>query len=46
VIEPSKPVLPLPATLALAVLTGLIFLLGLYPTPLWNAIVAATSALG
>jgi NADH-quinone oxidoreductase subunit N len=46
VIEPFRPVLPLPATLALAVLTGLIFLLGLYPTPLWNAIVAATSALG
>ncbi len=44
--EPSRPILPLPATLALAVLTGLIFLLGLYPTPLWNAIVAATSNLG
>lgn len=44
--EPSRPVLPLPAALALAVLTGLIFLLGLYPTPLWNAIVAATSTLG
>jgi NADH-quinone oxidoreductase subunit N len=34
--------LPLPATLALAVLTGLVFLLGVYPVPFWNAIVAAT----
>jgi len=44
--EPPRPVLPIPAALAVAVLTGLIFLLGLYPTPLWNAIVAATSNLG
>jgi NADH-quinone oxidoreductase subunit N len=38
--------LPLPATLALAVLTGLVFLLGLYPTPFWNVIVAAAHKLG
>jgi NADH-quinone oxidoreductase subunit N len=38
--------LPLPATLALAALTGLVFLLGVYPTPLWNAIMAATRDLG
>jgi NADH-quinone oxidoreductase subunit N len=43
---PARPILPLPATLALAVLTGLVFLLGLYPTPLWNAIVSATRNLG
>jgi NADH-quinone oxidoreductase subunit N len=42
----TKPTLPLPATVALVVLTGLIFLLGLYPQPLWNAIVAATRNLG
>jgi len=53
--RPAEPVtiadagtlpLPLPATLALAVLTGLVFLLGLYPTPLWNVIVEATRGLG
>src|SRR6266700_5353398 len=38
--------LPLPATLALAALTGLIFLLGVYPAPLWDAIMAATRDLG
>jgi NADH-quinone oxidoreductase subunit N len=38
--------LPLPATLALAILTGLVFLLGVYPPPFWNAIVAATRNLG
>ena len=38
--------LSLPATVALAVLTGLVFLLGLYPAPLWNAIVAAARNLG
>jgi NADH-quinone oxidoreductase subunit N len=38
--------LPLPATLALAALTGLVFLLGVYPTPLWNAIIAVTRYLG
>ena len=38
--------LPLPATLALAVLTGLVFLLGVYPTLFWNVIVEATRNLG
>jgi NADH-quinone oxidoreductase subunit N len=37
---------PLPATLALAALTGLVFLLGVYPALFWNAIVAATRNLG
>ena len=37
---------PLPPTLALAALTGLVFLLGVYPTPLWNVIVAVTRDLG
>jgi len=40
------PPLPLQATLALATLTGLVFLLGVYPTPFWNAIVAVTHDLG
>ena len=44
--ESSTRPLPLPATLALAALTGLIFLLGLYPTPLWDAIMAVTRDLG
>lgn len=52
--RPAEPVtiadagtlpLPLPATLAVAVLTGLVFLLGLYPTPFWNVIVEATRSL-
>jgi NADH-quinone oxidoreductase subunit N len=34
--------LSLTATLALAALTGLVFLLGIYPAPFWNVIVAAT----
>jgi NADH-quinone oxidoreductase subunit N len=38
--------LPLPATLALAALTGLIFLLGIYPALLWEAIIAVTRDLG
>jgi NADH-quinone oxidoreductase subunit N len=38
--------LALPATLALTALTGLVFLLGVYPTPLWNAIIAVTCDLG
>jgi NADH-quinone oxidoreductase subunit N len=38
--------LPLAATLALGVLTGLVFLLGVYPTPLWAVIVAVTRHLG
>jgi NADH-quinone oxidoreductase subunit N len=42
----SKTALPLPATVAVAVLTALIFLLGLYPAPLWNAIVSAARNLG
>jgi NADH-quinone oxidoreductase subunit N len=42
----SETALPLPATVAVAVLTGLIFLLGLYPAPLWNAIVSAAHNLG
>ena len=36
------PPLPLQATVALATLTVLVFLLGVYPTPFWNAIVAVT----
>jgi NADH-quinone oxidoreductase subunit N len=43
--SPTLP-LPLPATLALTALTGLVFLLGVYPTPLWNAIIAVTRDLG
>jgi NADH-quinone oxidoreductase subunit N len=38
--------LSLPATLALATLTGLIVMLGVYPTPLWSVILKATRALG
>jgi NADH-quinone oxidoreductase subunit N len=37
---------PLPAALALTALTGLVFLFGVYPTPLWNAIIAVTRDLG
>src|SRR3984893_1764720 len=44
--ESSTRPLPLPATLALAALTGLIFLLGVYPAPLWDAIMAVTRDLG
>jgi NADH-quinone oxidoreductase subunit N len=44
--ESSPRPLPLPATLALAALTGLIFLLGVYPAPLWDAIIAVTRDLG
>ena len=44
--EASTQPLPLPASLALAALTGLIVLLGIYPTPLWNAILAVTHDLG
>ena len=44
--ESSTRPLPLPATLALAALTGLIFLLGVYPVPLWDAIMAVTRDLG
>lgn len=38
--------LPLPATVALVALTGLVFLLGIYPAPLWNVILAVTRNLG
>jgi NADH-quinone oxidoreductase subunit N len=38
--------LPFPATLALAALTGLVFLLGVHPAPLWDVIVAVTRNLG
>ena len=38
--------LALPTTLALAALTGLVFLLGVYPTPFWKAIIAVTRDLG
>lgn len=44
--EPTRPVMPVAATVALAVLTGLVFLLGIYPAPLWSAIVAAARSLG
>jgi NADH-quinone oxidoreductase subunit N len=45
-VESSSRPLSLPVTLALAALTGTIFLLGVYPTPLWDAIIAVTSDLG
>jgi NADH-quinone oxidoreductase subunit N len=38
--------LPLQATVALAALTCLVFLLGIYPAPFWNAIIAVTRDLG
>jgi NADH-quinone oxidoreductase subunit N len=44
--EPFTQPLSLPATLALTVLTGLILLLGVYPAPLWDAILAVTHDLG
>jgi NADH-quinone oxidoreductase subunit N len=44
--EPSRQPLSLPATLALTVLTGLILLLGIYPAPLWDVILAVTHDLG
>lgn len=44
--EPARPVSPLPATVALAILTVLVFLLGIYPAPIWSAIVTATRSLG
>jgi NADH-quinone oxidoreductase subunit N len=42
----SRAALPLSATVALVLLTGLVFFLGVYPQPLWNAIVAAARNLG
>jgi NADH-quinone oxidoreductase subunit N len=44
--ESSTQPLSFPATLALTVLTGLILLLGVYPAPLWDAIIAVTHDLG
>ncbi len=44
--DASARPLSLPATLALAALTGLVFLLGIYPALFWNVIVAATRNLG
>ena len=44
--ELSTRALPLPASLALAALTGLILLLGIYPTLVWDAIIAVTRDLG
>lgn len=40
------PPLPLPTAMALAVLVGLVLLLGVYPAPLWDAIQAMTRHLG
>jgi NADH-quinone oxidoreductase subunit N len=37
---------PLPTTLALVALTGLVLLLGIYPASLWDTIVAVTRDLG
>jgi NADH-quinone oxidoreductase subunit N len=37
---------PLPATIALVALTGLVLLLGIYPVSLWDTIVAVTRDLG
>ncbi len=44
----DAPALPisLPATMALAALTGLVFLLGIYPALFWDTIVAVTRNLG
>jgi len=44
--DPGTLPLPIPATLALAVLTGLVFLIGVYPALFWNIIVKATRDLG
>ena len=44
--DPGTLPLPLPATLALAVLTVLVFLLGVYPALFWNIMVEATRNLG
>jgi NADH-quinone oxidoreductase subunit N len=38
--------LPVFAALALAALTGVVFLLGIYPAPLWDVILAVTRNLG
>jgi NADH-quinone oxidoreductase subunit N len=44
--DSDKLPLPVPATLALAALTGLVFLLGVYPAPLWDILLAVTRKLG
>lgn len=44
--ESSAHSLSLPAVLALATLTGLILLLGVYPALVWDAIIAVTRDLG
>jgi NADH-quinone oxidoreductase subunit N len=44
--DAPAPPMPLPATMALAALTGLVFLLGIYPALFWDAIVAVTRNLG
>jgi NADH-quinone oxidoreductase subunit N len=44
--ESTAPPLSLPAGFALVILTAVIALLGIYPTPLWGFIVEATRALG
>ncbi|WP_263366292.1 NADH-quinone oxidoreductase subunit N [Edaphobacter bradus] len=44
--DPGTLPLSIPAALALAALTGLVFLLGVYPALLWNVIVEATHNLG
>jgi NADH-quinone oxidoreductase subunit N len=43
---PTASPLSLASALALATLTGVIVMLGVYPAPLWSAIVEATRALG
>jgi NADH-quinone oxidoreductase subunit N len=45
-VESSARPLPLPATLVLTALAALILLLGVYPAPLWDAIIAVTRDLG
>jgi NADH-quinone oxidoreductase subunit N len=51
--QPPEPIggedtirVPLAAVVALAALTGLVFLLGVYPSVLWNIILDATRSLG
>jgi NADH-quinone oxidoreductase subunit N len=44
--DAPAPPMPLPATMALAALTGLVFLLGIYPSLFWDTIVAVTRNLG
>lgn len=44
--EAQRTTLPVPATVALAALTGLVFLLGIFPTLFWDTILAVTRNLG